>query len=59
MDFKHISVLLHESVETLNIKPDGIYADGTMGGGGHSTWRRGADFLTEDFNGDFRNVATN
>ena len=36
MDFKHISVLLHESVETLNIKPDGIYADGTMGGGGHS-----------------------
>ncbi len=36
MDFKHISVLLHESVEALNIKPDGIYADGTMGGGGHS-----------------------
>lgn len=36
MEFKHISVLLNESVEALNIKPDGIYIDGTMGGGGHS-----------------------
>ncbi len=36
MEFKHISVLLNESVEALNIKPDGIYVDGTMGGGGHS-----------------------
>ena len=36
MDFKHISVLLSESVEGLNIKKDGIYVDGTMGGGGHS-----------------------
>jgi len=36
MEFKHISVLLNESVDSLNIKPDGIYADGTMGGGGHS-----------------------
>ncbi len=36
MEFKHISVLLNESVEALRIKPDGIYADGTMGGGGHS-----------------------
>ncbi len=36
MEFKHISVLLNESVEGLNIKPDGIYADGTLGGGGHS-----------------------
>ncbi|MBO5009026.1 MAG: 16S rRNA (cytosine(1402)-N(4))-methyltransferase RsmH [Clostridia bacterium] len=36
MEFKHISVLLNESVDALNIKPDGIYADGTMGGGGHS-----------------------
>lgn len=36
MEFKHISVLLSESVEGLNIKPDGIYADGTLGGGGHS-----------------------
>ncbi len=36
MEFKHISVLLNESVEALSIKPDGIYVDGTMGGGGHS-----------------------
>lgn len=36
MEFKHISVLLEESVNALNIKPDGIYADGTLGGGGHS-----------------------
>ncbi len=36
MEFKHISVLLQESVDALNIKPDGIYADGTLGGGGHS-----------------------
>jgi len=36
MEFKHISVLLHETIDSLNIKPDGIYADGTLGGGGHS-----------------------
>ncbi len=36
MEFKHISVLLKESVDALCIRPDGIYADGTMGGGGHS-----------------------
>ena len=36
MEFHHISVLLNEAVDGLNIKPDGIYADGTMGGGGHS-----------------------
>lgn len=36
MDFKHISVLLEESVNSLNIKPDGIYVDCTAGGGGHS-----------------------
>lgn len=36
MEFNHISVLLNESVDGLNIKPDGIYADGTLGGGGHS-----------------------
>ena len=36
MEFKHISVLLNESVDALNIKPNGIYVDGTMGGGGHS-----------------------
>jgi len=36
MEFKHISVLLNESVDGLNIKKEGIYVDGTMGGGGHS-----------------------
>lgn len=36
MEFKHISVLLDETIESLNIKPDGIYVDGTLGGGGHS-----------------------
>jgi len=35
-DFKHISVLPEETIESLNIKPDGIYADGTMGGAGHA-----------------------
>lgn len=36
MEFKHISVLLDECIEALNIKPDGIYIDGTVGGAGHS-----------------------
>lgn len=36
MEFKHKSVLLYETVDQLNIKPDGIYVDGTLGGGGHS-----------------------
>lgn len=36
MTFKHTSVLLRETIEGLKIKPDGIYADGTLGGGGHS-----------------------
>lgn len=36
MEFKHVSVLLHESVNGLDIKKDGIYVDGTLGGGGHS-----------------------
>ncbi|MGN0526614.1 MAG: 16S rRNA (cytosine(1402)-N(4))-methyltransferase RsmH [Acutalibacteraceae bacterium] len=36
MEFNHISVLLEESVEALNIKPDGVYVDCTAGGGGHS-----------------------
>ena len=34
--FKHKSVLLNETVESLNIRPDGIYVDGTLGGGGHA-----------------------
>ena len=36
MEFSHISVLLREAVDGLNIRPDGIYIDGTAGGGGHS-----------------------
>lgn len=36
MEFSHVSVLLNETIDSLNIKPDGIYADGTLGGGGHS-----------------------
>ena len=35
MEFKHVSVLYDECIENLNIKPDGIYVDGTLGGGGH------------------------
>ena len=36
MIFEHKSVLLYETVDSLNIKPDGIYVDGTLGGGGHA-----------------------
>lgn len=36
MEFKHRPVLLHETIESLNIKPDGIYVDGTLGGAGHA-----------------------
>ncbi len=36
MEFKHRSVLLEETIENLNMKPDGIYVDGTLGGAGHS-----------------------
>lgn len=36
MEFSHISVLLNESIKALNIKENGIYVDGTAGGGGHS-----------------------
>lgn len=36
MEFKHKSVLLEECIENLRIRPDGIYVDGTLGGGGHS-----------------------
>lgn len=36
MEFKHQSVLLEETVGNLRVKPDGVYVDGTLGGGGHS-----------------------
>ena len=36
MEFKHKSVLLNETIDGLNIKPDGVYVDGTLGGGGHA-----------------------
>ena len=36
MAFKHTSVLLHETVDGLNVRPDGIYVDTTLGGGGHA-----------------------
>ncbi len=44
MDFKHISVLAEETIESLNVRPDGIYVDGTLGGGGHA--RRVCEKLT-------------
>ena len=37
MEFKHKSVLLEETIEGLNIRPDGIYVDGTLGGAGHAS----------------------
>lgn len=37
MEYSHYSVLLEESIDALNIKPDGIYVDATTGGGGHSS----------------------
>jgi len=36
MEFKHVPVLLRETIESLNVKENGIYIDGTIGGGGHS-----------------------
>ena len=36
MEFEHRSVLLEETVNGLNVRPDGIYVDGTLGGGGHA-----------------------
>ncbi len=36
MEFQHISVLLNETIDCLNVKPDGVYVDGTLGGGGHA-----------------------
>ncbi len=36
MEFKHRSVLLEETVSYLNVRPEGTYVDGTLGGGGHA-----------------------
>lgn len=36
MEFNHYSVMLNETIEALNVRPDGIYVDGTLGGGGHA-----------------------
>ena len=40
----HVSVLLDECIENLNIRPDGIYVDGTMGMGGHMAAMGSGDF---------------
>ena len=37
MEFTHVPVLLEECIEGLDIKPDGVYVDGTAGGAGHSS----------------------
>lgn len=37
-EFHHVTVLLHEAVDMLDIKPDGIYVDATLGGSGHSAY---------------------
>ncbi len=41
MEFNHYSVMLEETIEELKIKPEGLYVDGTLGGGGHSSWIAG------------------
>ncbi|MGL5688378.1 MAG: 16S rRNA (cytosine(1402)-N(4))-methyltransferase RsmH, partial [Weissella cibaria] len=35
-EFNHVTVLLNEAIDNLNVKPDGVYVDATLGGGGHS-----------------------
>lgn len=42
MEFKHTSVLLEETIDNLQIRPDGVYVDGTLGGGGHACRVAGA-----------------
>ena len=37
MKFSHVPVLLHQTIDGLNIDPDGVYVDCTAGGGGHSS----------------------
>ena len=36
MEFRHASVLLNETIDALKVKPQGVYLDGTLGGGGHA-----------------------
>ena len=50
MEFHHVSVLLEESIEALSVKPGGLYVDGTLGGGGHSSeiLRRGGRLIGID-----------
>ena len=50
MEFRHYSVLLQETIEELHIKPDGIYVDGTLGGGGHA-WQVCSRLTTGHFYG--------
>ena len=37
-EFHHVTVLLHETIDMLDVKPDGIYVDATLGGAGHSEY---------------------
>lgn len=50
MEFNHYSVLLAETIEQLHIKPDGVYVDGTLGGGGHA-WQVCSRLTTGHFYG--------
>ena len=37
-EFHHVTVLLHEAIDQLGIKPNGVYVDATLGGAGHSEY---------------------
>ena len=61
MEFNHVSVLLNECIDNLNIKPDGVYVDCTMGGAGHSkeiVKRLSSDGLFIGFDQDKNAIAT-
>ena len=61
MEFHHVSVLLDECIENLNIKEDGVYVDCTMGGAGHSkeiVKRLSKDGLFIGFDQDKNAIAT-
>ena len=53
VEFNHYSVMLHETIEQLNIRPDGIYVDGTLGGGGHA-YECAAAYRTDISTGSIR-----